>query len=309
MKNFSIVLLLFILSMQLNNTYAQGEHFAPIGAEWCFGSTHTFYDAHYSKCFSEKDTIIMGQPCRKITGYSIYEDGREDEWPPLYVYSTPDTVYRYHDSFQLFVPMYIFNVSKGDTLTYHISIKFNGIPGSSWSDSLFQVVVTKVDSVYVDGEYLRQVWTSPIEDWGFIGSYIERIGSTYAMLGNIFLGSFPETYHRELRAYQDSLLSYQHNEYECEYLPGTAIRPKNTPEAIRIYPNPSDGHVTIDMEGLTGKEGIEIKITDLSGRKVSPIISRGGRRVHIDLSSFPAGIYILAILCDEIASYHKLVKN
>ncbi len=315
MKN----ILLFLLSIILISTKAdaQGDYFAPLGAEWCFGSIPSsnypqYSRYHYSKYYSEKDTVIIEQDCRKITGYSIYRDGTREDWPPLFVYSTPDTVYRYNDSFSLFVPMYIFNVSEGDTLTYHVSIKLTylGIPGSSWSDSLFQVVVTKVDSVHVDGIYLRQVWTQPVENWGFIDSYIERIGSTYNILGNIFLGSIPEAYHTAaLRSYQDSAIFYKYNkygEYDCEYFP-TAINEKTKPEKILIYPNPTNGHFTINTRLDYPDQG-QINITDLSGRVIHQLlIPKEKQETYEFPMQLPAGIYILQWILNGKLYAQKLV--
>ncbi len=310
MKN---VLLFLLLALLITTTAkAQGDYFAPIGAEWCFGSILTFNYPHYSKYYSEKDTVIIGQNCRKISAYSIYPEGGKREWPPLFVYATPDTVYCYNDSFNLFVPMYIFNVSEGDTLTYHVSMKLTsiGIPGSSWSDSLFQVVVTKVDSVYVDGIYLRQVWTQPVENWGFIDSYIERIGSTNIFFGNIFLGSFPETYHTALRSYQDSAISYkytEYGEYDCEFFP-TAINEKTKQEEILIYPNPSNRIFSVNI-GLYNVAESDITLTDISGRRIFPTISFGHRIINIDMKNFLAGIYLLTMNYNKQQYHYKFIKN
>jgi hypothetical protein len=79
----------------------------------------------------------------------------------------------------------------------------------------------------------------------------------------------------------------------------TGIR-TNTLEKVKVGPNPTHGLLTI-----SGIETGEVNIVNLSGQQVF----KGLVSDRIDISSYPAGMYILQISNDEGAATVKLEKN
>lgn len=65
-----------------------------------------------------------------------------------------------------------------------------------------------------------------------------------------------------------------------------------------LTPNPSSGHFNVHF-GNEMPEELDIKVTDLRGRNVNFLISKGnGNSVSIDLSQQPSGIYLITVLAD-----------
>gem|GEM_PF-4660862 len=78
----------------------------------------------------------------------------------------------------------------------------------------------------------------------------------------------------------------------------------------RIFPNPTDGIVNIDLLG-DKTENLIARVLDLNGRPInttllSPVYGRG--RARIDLSALADGVYILEIDLDAELHRSKLVK-
>ena len=67
-----------------------------------------------------------------------------------------------------------------------------------------------------------------------------------------------------------------------------------------IYPNPSDGVFTIEIEGIDKLKNIEI--INILGEQVfisentASLISKDGHAMSFDLSAFPKGVYFLKTL-------------
>lgn len=79
------------------------------------------------------------------------------------------------------------------------------------------------------------------------------------------------------------------------------------PLSVNIYPNPSKGNFQIQLGKAAGE--VEISVLDINGKLVLEKISHSSATT-IDLSSMPAGIYILQMYSDELGILNKrLVKE
>ena len=79
-------------------------------------------------------------------------------------------------------------------------------------------------------------------------------------------------------------------------------------EEISLYPNPTSGRVNLDIE-LTTMMDVQAKVMDLSGRTVfqserSNVLSL---QEQFDLSSQPAGLYIIQVVADGKPYYAKVL--
>lgn len=68
---------------------------------------------------------------------------------------------------------------------------------------------------------------------------------------------------------------------------------KDIISGIKLYPNPGDGRFTIDFASEPGNRGNSITITDYSGRIIERKSDIRERIYHADISSLPAGIYLI----------------
>ena len=62
--------------------------------------------------------------------------------------------------------------------------------------------------------------------------------------------------------------------------------------AVSLFPNPTNGVVTVDLSGITGRT--ELSLSDASGRVVMSAVSSNERLV-LDASTLPNGIYVMTL--------------
>ena len=82
-------------------------------------------------------------------------------------------------------------------------------------------------------------------------------------------------------------------------------------ENISVYPNPTNGNVTVDFNQLTGQT-ISIVLMDLNGRTLlndQLINVSGEHKMNLDLSDFEDGMYILVLQSDTDRITKRLIKE
>jgi hypothetical protein len=79
-------------------------------------------------------------------------------------------------------------------------------------------------------------------------------------------------------------------------------------KAIKIYPNPTDGIVSVEIEGYSDEINAEFLITDLSGRVIANRKATTSYQ-SFDLSRQTAGIYLMKITVNVEAVIWKIVKK
>jgi hypothetical protein len=86
---------------------------------------------------------------------------------------------------------------------------------------------------------------------------------------------------------------------DCSYSNPVGIN-NLTPLAslIEVYPNPSNGNFTVNLERLAG-ENFSIEMIDAMGRVVETRTGLGNEKVSINTENFAHGIYILKINAGE----------
>jgi hypothetical protein len=95
-----------------------------------------------------------------------------------------------------------------------------------------------------------------------------------------------------------------------EFLIGKKTTYDPAGDFINLYPNPTDGHFTIEIITPLKSEKSEIVFTDLSGNKVySEQILREETSKQFDLSHVRPGIYIMSVIDNQILITKKFVKK
>jgi hypothetical protein len=80
-------------------------------------------------------------------------------------------------------------------------------------------------------------------------------------------------------------------------------------QKIKIYPNPTEGLVTIEVpENMESNSELRIIVTDSNG-KVIVDRPHEGLRTEVNLSDKPNGLYILTLRQGSVSSKWKLIKR
>ena len=82
-------------------------------------------------------------------------------------------------------------------------------------------------------------------------------------------------------------------------------------EIVNLYPNPNDGHFTIDLISQLPKNSNRVKIINLSGKTVyDETLAKEEVTKEIDISGATSGIYIFIVTSDEnVVTTKKFIKN
>jgi hypothetical protein len=73
--------------------------------------------------------------------------------------------------------------------------------------------------------------------------------------------------------------------------------------SVKIYPNPTQNYVQVDAENATRE--LEGKVYDLGGRLIMQQTLPG----KIDMTSFPAGFYLLRVETDQGTFTEKIIRQ
>jgi hypothetical protein len=287
-----ILLIISIALAAINNNQAQ--NFAPIGAKWYYTQPSiNSSEVTYTWFESIKDTIIMGQSCRKIIG----EVGCS--WKADFVFDRNDSVFYYNSVLGEFCLLYNFNANQGDEwVVLHAWDLGNGMVDSS-TIIVDSVKVMSVDNVDLKVLYTRHK-TSGEDVWFFGGRHIERIGGEY--LFPVYQSCDPIP--GELRCYMDNDIFLKQGAFECDEIV-SSIENKHISE-IKIYPNPTNGKIWVS--GLINNEKqIKIEVFNLFGNQLQSKYIDVMENLNFDISSYSDGIYFIKFTNANNMYNHKII--
>jgi uncharacterized repeat protein (TIGR02059 family) len=95
-----------------------------------------------------------------------------------------------------------------------------------------------------------------------------------------------------------------------EFVVGNSVKYDANSDNIKLYPNPNNGHFSVEFANPLQNEKSEIVITDLSGKQVyhGPVLKEELLK-QIDLSDSRSGIYVMMIRDKDILVTKKFIKN
>ena len=73
---------------------------------------------------------------------------------------------------------------------------------------------------------------------------------------------------------------------------------------MKVYPNPTNGQLTIDTEGQAIQS---LEVVNILGLVV--ISANGQTAPQLDLSDFPAGPYMLHVTTEKGSTWQRVVKQ
>ena len=79
-------------------------------------------------------------------------------------------------------------------------------------------------------------------------------------------------------------------------------------QKIIIYPNPTKGQLLVDIQGYAEESRIELYVYSLTGELLISQ-SSSSKNNSLDLSIYPAGIYVLKVTVDNKSNKWKVIKQ
>jgi hypothetical protein len=343
------LLFLLILLSAFCKTQAQNT-FAPIGASWNYVGQEKWYNYWAGEAgpdfswndhvVATDDTTILGQVCSRLEITRTRRDGFSHGISVLsptyqYVYNNTDTTFYFDQDSLKFYPLYVWNVTDGDTLKLpHLNKRAPG----------FYLVVDSVRVGLYDTSHLKVYYTTSFIDtadsahqilnWGgFIdhndggipnfvqqshGGYIEKLGGFKGLFPN-FTSTNPDGLSDILNpagiliCYKDSVMNMRSTDYSsCDSVPGTfyisAVNDVSKLNGqITVSPNPAFNQINIQSK-LAFEKNSQLEIRDILGRTTVQAISLNQKKsISIDVSKWTNGIYFLKFSIGEQAYYQKVI--
>ncbi|MCF8374261.1 MAG: T9SS type A sorting domain-containing protein [Bacteroidales bacterium] len=278
----------FVLLLGISNLVAQG--FAPVGAEWHYNEQFSFSgDIDFIRFISEKDTLINGEICRKITKRHKLFNNRPDT---EFLFTRNDTVFFLDTAFAEFQILYDFNADSQDSWVIKLKDETGDIDTVFVTvDSVYTVQINGIDLKVLDVTYFKD---DEINPESYSSTINEQIGDLVYMFNwNPWTFPFDANWTDGLRCYEDSVFGLYETgladscEYVYDYI---GVEETFAAADISIYPNPSTGLITVINEN---QEDFILRLFNLYGQVIyrNKVISGS----QIDFSSFPKGLYFITI--------------
>ena len=284
----ALLLVFFILSPLLKS-----QEFAPVGAEWFY--SEGFFTGFpiiedYIKFTSEKDTMVKGISCRKITKrHSLTCHNRPDF---ELVYDNDDTVFFFDPYFDDFQVLYLKNAMPADSWIIKVVDEYEVV------DTL-SVVVNSVSELMVGSYALKKyhvTYNKPngVEGNSYSSTIIDRIGDIHYMFNWYQWTSVAcdANTSQGLRCYGDfEIGQYSTGIAEtCDYIEYWVSNDYEIDEdELMIFPNPVKDLLEIKF----GEVSAVAEIYDLQGKLLlSERIKPFGT---IDLEFLTTGSYLISI--------------
>ena len=304
MKNLFLYFVLIFVSIQL---FAQ--EFAPVGAEWHYDEQFAFSgDIDYMKFTSEKDTLINGQICKKITKRHKIECNDRPEIE--YLYTSNDTVFFLDTIFNEFQILYVFSANQGES--WNIKIRDENLDTDTIIVNVDSTSITNINgnnlrTLYVT--YHKQAEYCIEQDYNSV--IIEKIGNIRYMFNWTPWESMccDDNWTQGLRCYNDTIIgSYSTNIADsCEYtyIWAEIKDTKNTNNIFNIYPNPAKKFINIETNY---NKDFSIEILNITGEIIYS--NKISSKKRIELNRFISGIYLFRIKDgSQIIVTKKIIVN
>lgn len=146
------------------------------------------------------------------------------------------------------------------------------------------------DSVGAPGGYVWWGATAPDVDMAFFDSlYFTITVNTDDQTGDFYL----QYTVGDMEYWERTPVHFKSDPLQITITPGVGVNTLLREEALSIYPNPSYGSLTIDLDGYNG-EAVNMVIWDLGGRQVLNRILTNAQTT-LDLTDLRAGTYVLRL--------------
>ena len=260
-----------------------GDYLGFLGFEWYYEITNDDGTITYQHLEYVADTTINNKEVKIIIrNNTLYDKTRKNVYDVTtreYLYEENNVVYWWNPTLRQFTVLYDFNANVGDE--WEIKVGTESVV----------MHVDAVDQYYHDGNIKKMLKVSDSENL-FSGTIIQGIGHLTSF--------FPEKLMNPGKAYrvegircfwQQGELVFKYGEKDCEevYEQYHNDIDETTTDAFQIYPNPTDGMMT-----LSGSPSIEYRITNKLGQSLMTG-QMTGENQSINVSNLPQGMYFITV--------------
>lgn len=254
-----------------------------------------------------RDTLLQGRECRvfeQTAGY-VWWNGWDIPVTSFIFFEEDGQVYYHNQEADTFALLYDFRKVAGESWTVPV--------WSEWPDSFcpaFDALSVHVDSVSVEeinGQALKVqhvtiTYSADEWQWHLSDKIYEGIGSATRMF---FVRVDCSTHHYDIV----ELICVDHPDagqlnFTDQPCPTTSTdgRPANLWQ-ISLHPNPVTQQATVSCEGA-----FAMSVSDFSGRVLFQ--STHAREVlEMDMSAYPAGVYVVRVTQGQRTSIQKIMKQ
>lgn len=297
-------ILLSLIILISFNCYAQ-KWCAP-GAEWTIGWGGVWGYSGYNLISYEKDTIFMGQVCKKLIGRGVQFNEitkvatNFNFTSPLFTYAKSDTVFIYYEN--EFKAVYFFNAKVGDTLHFG-DIMYCDPPLKQLVDSTGTTTINNDTLRFYRVKLLNLPWFIADLKW----TIVEKLGCLESNFYPGFICAF------DVDAY--NLCSYRDNDinWHVSWSNDTCWAFTTTKdifeESLAIGPNPVFNELRITSSFIDNVESVSI--IEINGVMLKNLKrSKGVNLSDIDTAFLQNGLYILQIQTSNGNNYiRKFIKQ
>jgi hypothetical protein len=319
-----IVKNLLIFSFLFISVYANSQEWYPIGAKWHYGfaeygCVNPNSDKFYSHTYEiTKDTIILGQHCKELSGYDIFGNGLNQNANKIYLLDSFDKVYYYppalfENTKNDWSLLYDFTKNVGDTIWYENMKRLNPQTGDT---SIYYNVVSSKGTRIINGDTLKRYSANSLVQldyfeyyttwfWTNLGLNVTKVlGGGIPFFGAHWAGGclLPQG----LRCYEDSILGFFKSpsfNLACDTaysVLSVSINDK-LENNFKVFPNPTNDILNIHLNYISSNT--TFNLYDLQGMHISTQKLNDNQNA-ISLKKVPQGLYIY-----EISNSKEVVRG
>jgi len=208
--------------------------------------------------------------------------------------------------------LYDFSLNVGDTIFYSIGGGLYNNEADFWEEEHYRIVIEKDSMLMLNNQYRRR--------WQFGGSlgyqtWIEGIGSIswYGLFNPLITSMLLNGDGYQFACFkQNDTVLYLNNMFcdqcFCELYTGVTEHILGTEKLITIYPNPSNGEISI-RKNENGDQIDRIEILNLFGQDVIEKVQYFNENPEIKIGKLKSGLYIIKTynIENEVLGVNKIV--
>lgn len=287
-RKLSIILILIMSVITI-----KGQDFAPVGAEWHYEELFRFSgDTDYIKLQSVKDTLILGETCRKITKrHKLFCNDRPDV---EYLFTRNDTVFFLDTAFNKFQILYDFNASTNSSWIIETR-------DESMDIDTLTITVDSISSTQINGQTLKVMHVTYVKDdenqpRTYKSTIIEKLGDIEYMFNwdPLSTTACDGNYSNGIRCYQDGSFGFYSSGLadSCNQVSsGVGLKELSTIERIELFPNPAGEFLEIHFDKAAH---YQIELLNFNGQ-VALSQNAYGAKLKLDLGELKRGLYVLRV--------------
>ena len=256
-----------------------------VGVEWYYEILNDDGSITYQYMYQAGDTIVQDEPTQILVKINtLYDKGSHQEVTREYVYERDGKVYWWNKTLEEFTVLYDLGAQEGDSWEIKVG-----------TESL-TMHVDAVELYEYEGRIYKMLQVSDDGDI-FSGNIVCGIGHLTSF--------FPERLMSKGRGYRvegircywrEGELVFKYGDRDCNEVYQEYHNGLDEPAESRfdVYPNPTDGYLVLETQGIASLQGQTYRISNLMGQ----VLLQGqitGETQRIDVTALPQGMYFVTV--------------